>query len=277
MPFDPKFALDVLIPLAVHAYTEADLPRNCESLDKNEYKILGTIEVDPAKCREVWSRLSEDARISKDPTAAARANDMLVTAMADSHIFGFVAVERSDTFVCIRGTHFLSEWLRDFDLPLVPYRFRANAGLVHMGFQAIYETIQRSIVRLVQGQPTTVTVVGHSLGAALATLCALDDAVAAAAGGRVPAHVFPIASPRVGDGDFAWTFDNLSKDCIRIVNKPDLVPHLPLPVGYQHVGTAAVINSCLTLDLPFAHGLCEGYTRGLNRTIAEPAEELVLA
>src|SRR5262249_47736483 len=156
-------------------------------------------------------------------------------------------------------------------------RFRANAGLVHMGFQAIYETIEQSIVRLVQGQPTTVTLVGHSLGAALATLCALDDAVAVATDGRAPARVFPIASPRVGDDDFARTFDTSLSECIRIVNKPDLVPHLPLPVGYRHVRTAAVINSGLTLDLAFAHGLCEGYTRGLNRTIVEPAEELALA
>src|SRR5262245_841402 len=143
MPFDPKFALEVLIPLAVHAYTEAGLPTNCESLS-GEYKIVGRIEVDPAKCREVWARLSEDARTSNNPTAAGRANAMLATAMADSHIFGFVAVKGADTFVCIRGTHFLSEWLRDIDLPLVPYRFRANAGLVHMGFQAIYETIEQS-------------------------------------------------------------------------------------------------------------------------------------
>jgi predicted lipase len=156
-------------------------------------------------------------------------------------------------------------------LPLVDYRFRPGTGLTHIGFQAVYETIRDSVIALVKktaGLP--VTVLGHSLGAALTTLCVLDEGLASAAGQR-PKSVFPIASPRVGNGEFRDTFNNIVPDCIRIVNKPDLVPHLPLPIHYRHVGIAAIINSGATLDLGFAHSLCEGYARGLNRTIADPA------
>src|SRR5262245_36662887 len=177
MPFDRQFALEVLIPLAVHAYAEADILLDCESLDPSVFKIVGKIEVDPEKCREVWKRLSVDARTSVDPSAVGRAKDMLATVMADSHTFGVVATKDDSTFVCFRGTHFLSEWLRDLDLPTVPYRFRPDGGRAHMGFQAIYETIQQSVIRALAGTPSTVTLVGHSLGAALATLCAMDEAV----------------------------------------------------------------------------------------------------
>lgn len=291
MPFDAKVAREVLLPLAVHAYTEADIPRDCESLNTKVFKIVGQIVVDPDTCRAVWARLEEDARSADRPADAARASEMLTAVMADSHIFGFVAVKQKDVFVCFRGTHFLSDWLRNVDLPLVDFRFRADAGKAHMGFQAIYETIQASVLSLLtkaiprvakpskSSKPsktskssTTLTVVGHSLGGALTTICAFDEKVAEAAGGP-PAHVCPIASPRVGDGDFRDVFNATLTDCFRIVNKPDIVPHAPLPIGYAHVGTAAVINSGFTLDLGFAHGLCEGYTRGLNRTIAEPAVE----
>ena len=261
----------MLLPLAVHAYTEAGLPRDCESLDTGAFKVLGAIVVDPATCMQVWLQLQEEARGSQRPVEAARASDMLEAVMADSHTFGFVATKAGEAFVCIRGTHFLSEWLKDADLPLVKCRFRADAGRAHIGFQAIYQTIQQSILDLLgEAKGKSVTVLGHSLGAALATLCALDEKVAAVAG-ALPAHVFPFASPRVGDGDFREVFNGLVSDCIRIVNKPDLVPHVPLPIGYRHVGVAAVVDSGATLDLAFAHGLCEGYFRGLNRTIAAPA------
>jgi triacylglycerol lipase len=196
---------------------------------------------------------------------------MLASAMADSHTFGFVATTDTDAFVCIRGTHFFTDWLKNADLPLVTYRFRAQAGLAHMGFQAVYETIRQSILDLVaNARRQSLTILGHSLGAALATICALDESLPAAAN-RPADHVVPIASPRVGNETFRDVFNGMFPDCIRIVNKPDLVPHLPLPIGYLHVSTAAVIDSGATLDLGFAHGLCEGYARGLNKAIAAPA------
>jgi triacylglycerol lipase len=263
MPFDPGFARQTLLPLAVHAYTEAGLPEDCESLDIKVFNIVGKIEVDPARCMQVWSRLESEARQAARPTDAARASSMLSAVMADSHTFGYIATHQNggntETFVCFRGTHFLSEWLDDADLPLIDFQFRSNAGLAHMGFQAVYETVQQSILDLLKkNQTQSLTILGHSLGAALATICALDMSVSASAG-HPPAHVFPIASPRVGDEAFRNTFDAVLPDCVRIVNKPDIVPHLPLPIDYRHVGVAAVIDSGFRLDLVFAHGLCEGY------------------
>lgn len=155
MAFDPKFSRDVLLPLAVHAYTVADIPHDCESLNTTVYKIAGIIEVDPATCREVWSRLELQARESGQPAGALRTSEMLASAMADGHTFGFVASTDTDVFVCIRGTHFLIDWLKDADLPLVDYRFRSGgAGLAHMGFQAVYETIRQSILDLLASQGT---------------------------------------------------------------------------------------------------------------------------
>ena len=45
------------------------------------------------------------------------------------------------------------------------------------------------------------------------------------------------------------------------------------PQGWQRLAEEqdrATVDSGFTLDLVFAHGLCEGYLRGLNRAIAAP-------
>jgi predicted lipase len=87
-----------------------------------------------------------------------------------------------------------------------------------------------------------VTICGHSLGGALATLLALDLA-ATAANPTNAAHaqfrnptVFTYASPRTGDSMFAATYNLVVPNSNRIENRFDLVPHLPATwMGYQHV------------------------------------------
>lgn len=265
MSFDPVFTREVLLPLAVHAYAVTGVARSCESFDPDEYEVLGTIKVNSTACAEAWSELQETARSSRHPLDSARAMGMLEAVMADSHTFGFVARKGTDVFVCIRGTLFLSDWLHNVDLPLEKYRFRAGSGQVHMGFQAIYKTIRQSILdALPKVGMLSLTLIGHSLGGALMTLCALDEAM------PVPSMALSFASPRTGDADFKDTFNSLVPGYIRVVNKPDIAPHLPLPIGYRHVGTAAIIDSGFTLNIKFAHELCDGYLRGLNRTVAAP-------
>jgi predicted lipase len=270
MDLDLIFARDVLLPIAAHAYTVSGiLPGECDTFDssKFDYKDKGRIEVDPDTCTEVWARLQQPDIHSQ------KASDMLAAVMADSHVFGFVAVGKNQTVVSFRGTHFPSEWLEDAELALVEYRFRSEAGSAHIGFQAIYETLRKSVIEVLSqlgNNPLPLIIVGHSLGAALATLCALDSRVAELSNG--PIQLVTFASPRVGDIGFSGAFEKNVKDCLRIANRSDLVPNLPLPLPfpYRHVGQAAIINGGLTLDLVAAHGLCAGYIRGLNRTIAEP-------
>ena len=134
-----------------------------------------------------------------------------------------------------------------------------------MGFQSIYKTIRESILEaLPDDAGINVRLIGHSLGGALVTLCALDAQM------PLPASMLSFASPRTGDAAFKDAFNGAVSDYIRVVNKPDIAPHLPLPIGYRHVGVAAVIDSGFTLDIRFAHELCDGYLRGLNRAVVTP-------
>jgi triacylglycerol lipase len=277
MNLDLIFARDGLLPIAAHAYTVSGiLPQECDTFDSPEFSSSfgfeekGRITVDPDTCKQVWFELREQGNVHSQ-----KASNMLATVMADSHVFGFVAAGKDRTVVSFRGTHFLSEWLGDAELALVEYRFRSAAGLVHIGFQAIYETLRKSLITVLsqlRSNPLSLIIVGHSLGAALATLCALDPEVAKLSNGAIQAVTF--ASPRVGDTDFKKAFAKNVTDCLRIANRSDLVPNLPFefPFPYRHVGQAAIINGGFTPDLGEAHGLCAGYIRGLNRVIAEPVE-----
>jgi hypothetical protein len=85
-------------------------------------------------------------------------------------------------------------------------------------------------------RPTVVT--GHSLGSALTTLFALENAEKRKFD---IATLCTFASPRVGNTEFVRVFKQLPLDSWRIVNTDDEVPKLPfrLPLfDYQHVDTA---------------------------------------
>lgn len=277
MNLDLTFARDGLLPIEAHSYTVSGLPEGCDTFDSPEYssefdfRLIGKIQVDPATCQKVWTELQARGDIQSQ-----KASEMVSAVMADSHVFGFVAAGKNQAVVSFRGTHFLSEWLKDVELALVTYRFRSESGLAHVGFQAIYETLRQSLFKVLSqlGEtPLPLLIVGHSLGGALATVCALDSEVAKlSSNGEIQAVTF--ASPRVGDTQFRDEFNKTVTSCLRIANRRDLVPNLPFdfPFAYRHVGQAAVIDGGFTLDFGEAHDLCTGYLRGLNRLIAEPVE-----
>jgi Lipase (class 3) len=85
----------------------------------------------------------------------------------------------------------------------------------------------------------TIHVVGHSLGAALATLYVADNAATSAMNTPI---ICTFASPRVGDPVFAEKFNQLGVTSWRIVNDLDVVPKLPV-LGFEHVNTLHLYNS----------------------------------
>jgi hypothetical protein len=94
---------------------------------------------------------------------------------------------------------------------------------------------------------TSVTVCGHSLGGALATLLGLDVAVNTIF--KNPT-VYTYASPRTGDSAFTAFYDHMVPNTIRVANRMDLVPKLPMPPLYDHVSTPSELNPVQMLPLP---------------------------
>ena len=152
--------------------------------------------------------------------------------------------QSGDVVIAIRGTEGILEWIHDAEFDQVPCPFLAGAGHTEDGFTAMYESLRtgaepdspavvNALGKLTFPHPVgSVTICGHSLGGALATLLALD--VAANTVFTEPA-VYSYASPRTGDSLFASTFDQVVSNSYRIANRLDIVPALPPPLDYEHV------------------------------------------
>ncbi|MEE2855192.1 MAG: lipase family protein [Actinomycetota bacterium] len=173
------------------------------------------------------------------------ATDMDPSRADDEVSIGLICRENTagDVAIAIRGTEGWLEWIHDADFLQVPCPFLAGAGNTEDGFTAMYEslrtgatpgapTVVDALAKLPSPQPGSVTICGHSLGGALATLLALD--VAANTTFTDPV-VYTYGSPRTGDSLFAATFDHVVKDSWRIANRLDIVPALPPPLDYEHV------------------------------------------
>ncbi|KAG6746707.1 hypothetical protein POTOM_049070 [Populus tomentosa] len=145
---------------------------------------------------------------------------------------------RRDILVCWRGTILASEWSQDFQFDLTPASDifgETNNPKVHHGFHNVYvaksskskynktsarEQVLAEVRRLVDmyalnGEEVSITVAGHSLGAALATLNGVDmvaNGFNKPSGSDIgfPVTVFAYASPRVGDQGFQDVFNGRS-------------------------------------------------------------------
>ena len=155
--------------------------------------------------------------------------------------------------ISFRGTKSWQSWIYNLNFPITNLTWSgvAEGAGVHRGFLDAYNSIRSDLHALfAQAQADCplceIWIVGHSLGAAEAALCAADITV-----GPTKAKVdkfITFGSPRVGNAAWAaWFSDKVVPSTpdrsLRFVNNYDCVPHVPfsaLPGGRQqfhHVGT----------------------------------------
>jgi len=179
----------------------------------------------------------------------------------DKHVvsFGYVLQDKNRNIVIvIRGTSGIWEWVHDAEFLYVPCPVTSGAGSTDDGFTAIYKALSvdallqnslvASLATLKFNLPVnSITICGHSLGAALATITALD--VAANTSFKNPT-AYTYASPRTGDPAFASAYNRAVPNTFRIANRSDVVPMLPLPPMYEHVLGLAELNTAGTGNPP---------------------------
>jgi predicted lipase len=255
MPFDKNFAINMMYPLATDAYLVMNVPRPQLMLPAG-FALAGLIQASAADAAAAMS--------TADPDHQRMANAMV----SESSIFGLVAWNATTltAIVAIRGTKTIWDWIADVDAVPVPYIPCPAAGLVHMGFQLVYEHIRGSVGGLLRANcqgAKTIWVTGHSLGGALAVLGAYDIFKNVNLG-PVP-QLYTFAGPRAGAPDFAKTFNAAIPECNRVVNFMDVVPQVPLPPLYEHVGTETLVHGGFRpLDVTYAHHLTT-YLAGLQK------------
>jgi predicted lipase len=252
---DVPFIINVIYPAASSAYTIMNIPTPLLSLPPG-YELMGAINADP--------RRAASAMLTATPNQQRIVNTML----SESSIFGLVAwnADEKTSMVAIRGTKTIWEWIEDLDAAPVPYIPCPEAGLVHMGFQLVYEHIRDNVTSLLKAKcagAKRILVTGHSLGAAVAVLCGFDIAKNMKLGPIPELNTF--AGPRAGAPDFSANFNALVPECTRVVNFMDVVPQVPLPPLYEHVGTELLVHGGFRpLDVTYAHHLTT-YLNGLQK------------
>ena len=212
------------------------------------------------------------ARAEQAPEARPEAR-ALAAAIAHPDLFGFIVreVATGAVIVSIRGTLVPEEWLRNFTALPAPYSFLPDFGTVHLGFRLVYAGVRASIEQGLAAVPgnTRITVLGHSLGGAMATLAGPDIKRNL---NQENVDICTFGGPRVGKPDFRGKFNAEIARCYRVTNQFDIVPHLPTIVtGWMHVGEEVEVDG--NLDSP--HSLV-AYLAGL-RAIGAPDRRAHLA
>src|ERR1051326_6143101 len=234
MAFDARFALETLLPINNAAY----------QFSWNQMITL------PSGWEQI-ATISIDQSVIDKETASGLAK----IAITEDSNWGVAARNGDTAVIAIRGTDTKHQWLEDFDALAVPVSH--NGWWVHHGFEEVYQWIQpifEAAYRAVSSVPM-LYITGHRLGAALALLAAVDT--------NNP-NTCTFAGPRVFGAGAKF-------NCFRVVNHWDIVPNVPVPPLYGHVGTAINIDGGFTLDAAVAHSLDQGYAPGLKQLLGVAA------
>ncbi|VAI47620.1 unnamed protein product [Triticum turgidum subsp. durum] len=155
---------------------------------------------------------------------------------------------RRDIAIVLRGTATCLEWAENLRASLVPLDGEPGEGKqagpedpkVARGFRSLYKTagekvkslsedVMDEVRRLMEkykGEELSITIVGHSLGGALALLVA--DEIATTVPDAPPVAVVSFGGPKVGNAAFVDKLKQSGKvNVLRIVNAGDMVTKVP--------------------------------------------------
>lgn len=144
--------------------------------------------------------------------------------------------------IAFRGSDNDACWAADFDAFPMDVD---GIGKLHRGIWRAWEAMAAPVLAAIDGKP--VTLVGHSLGAALALMCAIEMTVS----GNAPAAVWGFAPPRISPGpEFGTLLEHVPITLYR--NGNDVVPALP-PDWYHPAPIRSIGTPEMPFDNPFDH------------------------
>ncbi|KAJ3692636.1 hypothetical protein LUZ60_011731 [Juncus effusus] len=216
-----------LVQSAYHAYFSN--PTHQVHLSDSSYYVTRSLFATSSVQLPKWSPFASTKQSSWIGYVAVCDNEQEIRRMG-----------RRDIAIVLRGTATSLEWAENFRTSLVPTEpDQTNGAKVECGFWSLYkspgETIAslsttiiseiRHLLNKYKGEELSITVTGHSLGAALSVLIA--DELSRCKSNMPPIAVFSFGGPRVGNRAFVDRVETRGVKVLRVVNAHDMVTRVP--------------------------------------------------
>ena len=175
----------------------------------------------------------------------------------------YVFRTRHDTIVACRGTE-PTEW-NDIRADVNAFTALAETvGRVHRGFKQEVDDLWPRLNEELAANTKTLWFTGHSLGGAMATICAGRCLLSSIPSN--PQELYTFGSPRVGNKRYV---NHAKINHFRFVNNNDIVTRVPPPwLGYRHTGQQMYFDSDgkhrKTNKVQRARDRWRGFWRGLK-------------
>lgn len=202
-----------------------------------------------AKCallsQEIYSEFSSKFRFSEFPTLIPQLIEQTNT---DTQCAILADLVENALYIVFRGSEKKrTDWMTNFNFAqeqVYPYEGESKShARMHRGFVSAYFSVRESIHAYIKTHTTPrIIVTGHSLGGALATLCAVDLQYNFPK--QIHIEIYTFGAPRVGNAGFQESFNERVPRSYRIIYGMDIVPALPrVWQGYRHVDTEVRLGS----------------------------------
>ena len=233
MFFDAQFARNVLIPLNTTAY---QLSWNQQLTFPPGWAQTGVITAD------------------QSVMDAETASGLASIVVAENCNWGTVARKNNISVIAIRGTDTRQQWWEDFRALAQPVAH--EQWWIHKGFEDVWNLIEASLRKAwdtASSNGASVYITGHSLGAAIALMLGVH---------HPEASTWTFAGPAVYS---ALRGLPPAANVVRIVNPDDLVPKVPLPPLYEHIGQEIRVEGAADrFNFALQHSL-DTYSAGLGK------------
>ena len=165
----------------------------------------------------------------------------------------FLRIKNDEMTITFRGSDSCKDWIVNskFWSSVIPYNNYHSKIRVHSGFISAYKSnsvrgrIQKEVER---NNIRKIVLTGHSYGAALAILCAVDLEY------NFPKNDYEVivfGCPRVGNKYFQKSYNLRVFKTLRVENVNDVVTKVPFAfMGYRHVGASLKIGEKNIFSLP---------------------------
>jgi triacylglycerol lipase len=150
----------------------------------------------------------------------------------------YIFANDDDAVVVCRGTepHDRNDLRADLKLGLV---LAESAGRVHRGFKREVDDLWPRLEQALVNNMRTLWFTGHSLGGAMAAICAGRCKLSYIR--STPRALFTFGSPRIGNHRFV---NHVHLEAYRWVNNNDIITRLPPEfLGYRHKGQEIYLNA----------------------------------